>query len=187
MGTMLRLCRAVSPLLLALAGASMAHGVAYLLTFRCWSCHGDLMSATHAFVAGSSACVLAVIALVATLVAGRTARSSSLRISVPRLLAAQAAVLVVFQLLERHVTASPALLAPRTLVLELALLIVAAVLLARFVRVVECVVHVLATNKEPRRRNGVGAPQRRVPRVADWSRTMAYNATGFLRAPPLPA
>ena len=186
MVAMLRLGRAIAFWLLAVAGLSMAHGVAYLLTFRCWSCHDDLMSATHAAFASSSACVLGVIAIAFTVVAGRAARAGRMRISASRLLLAQAATLAVLQVLDRGITPSQTLAVP-TLVLELALLVATALLFARFARVVESAVHAIADVGTPTRHHASRSPVGPVTRGSGWSPTIAFNATGFLRAPPLPA
>jgi hypothetical protein len=176
----------LSLILFALAGLLMAHTAAYLLTFRCWSCHEALMDATHTAIAGSSAGVLAVVALLATLVAGRsTVRTRSASISTSRLVAAEAAAFVILELLERHGSLSQTFI-DSTTILELGLVFLTASLLARFARVVEHVICSIRASGSSSRR----ASDPRPPRPAALSggpRATAYNATGFLRAPPLPA
>lgn len=177
--------RHVSLILFALAGLSMAHVGAYQLTFRCWSCHGDLTSATHAAFAGSCAFVLGVLALIVTSVARRSVRTSGGGVSASRLVVAEVAGFVILGLLEQRASLSHPLTDP-TVILELALLFVTGVLLARFARIVEDVVGTQRANRSPGRRMSNPCPP--CPEaLSGRPRVTAYNATGFLRAPPLPA
>lgn len=177
---MRRAARQLPLLLFTISGASFAHALAYLLSFRCWSCHGGITTATHAAVAASTSCVLAVGALTATIVAGHLVRSKSVPIGPITLFVGQAAILAIFTLLDGPWSLS---LAP-VIALELILSILVALLLARFARVVEAAVVRAIGRAQPRVRASSGPTVRPTP--GPQHRAAAYNATGFLRAPPLP-
>lgn len=183
---MQRVGRRVSLILFALASLSAAHALAYLITFRCWACHDALLNATHAAITGSALCLLAIIALVATIVTARRARTvDDLRISPGRLALIQAIALVAIELLERHGSVAQALGGSATVV-ELGLVVIMALLFSRFARVVEHVTRATLAARPRARTHGEGG-ECWSPHLCDLPRTVAHNVIGFLRAPPLPA
>ena len=182
---MQRVGRQVSLILFALASLSAAHALAYLITFRCWACHDGLLNATHAAITGSASCVLAIVALVATIVSARRARAFDLGISPGRLVFIQALALVAIELLERYGSVVQSSGGP-AMVVELGLVVITALLFSRFARAVEHVTRAtLAARPRPRTHDEAG--ERWSRHLCDLPRTAVYNVTGFLRAPPLPA
>jgi hypothetical protein len=180
-----RVGRYASLIFLALASLSTAHALAYLITFRCWGCREGVPSATHAAITGAATCALAIIVLIATILAADQAGGKRVRFSPGRLLFVQALLVVPLVILERVGSGVPTVGGPLTII-DVGLIVILAYLFTRFAKVVERVTRATLASR-PRPPGSSNGCERWTPHVCDLPRTALFNATGFLRAPPLPA